>query len=78
MGLELNDIERIAYEQKEWDSICSTCHEKKPDVKRRYSFGEYAGKQCEECCYQFADACGLVPSPADLCGCVACRYGDGC
>lgn len=39
--------------------ICTSCCEERDDVERRYSFGFYAGRLCEDCCMKYRDHCGL-------------------
>lgn len=39
--------------------ICTSCGEERDDVERRYSFGIYAGRLCEDCCHTYRDHCGL-------------------
>lgn len=38
---------------------CSRCHEDKPDVEERYSYGVYAGRYCTDCCSSYRDNCGV-------------------
>lgn len=48
---------------------CRKCREMVPYVAERYSFGVYAGKFCDNCCYKYRDHCGLDQpqgSPDDL------------
>ena len=50
---------------------CPKCHDMVPEsqIETRFSYGVYAGKFCEKCCYTYADACGLggyQGSPSDL------------
>jgi hypothetical protein len=35
------------------------------DVEPRYSFGEYAGRLCPECCRKFRDHCGIDQGQGD-------------
>ena len=44
--------------------VCRRCRLPKEDVWKRYSFGVYAGKMCDECAYvSYRDHCGLVKNP---------------
>jgi hypothetical protein len=38
---------------------CTSCGEERDDVERRYSFGFYAGRLCEDCCLHYRDHCGI-------------------
>ncbi len=39
--------------------ICTCCGEERDDVDRRFSFGCYAGRLCDDCCMTYRDHCGL-------------------
>jgi hypothetical protein len=45
---------------------CTRCGVDRPDVRERISFGVYAGRICEECCYDFRDHCGLDQPQGDF------------
>lgn len=47
------------------DSLCTSCGEIKPDVRGRYSFGIYAGRLCEDCCWGYRDNCGIGQPQGD-------------
>lgn len=38
---------------------CTSCGRERNDVEERYSFGIYAGRLCEDCCYKYRDHCGI-------------------
>jgi len=43
--------------------ICTRCCEPKKSVERRYSYGYYAGRLCDQCAYDaYRDHCGLEGS----------------
>lgn len=47
------------FPDEHWDT-CTRCGELKPGkVRERYSFGIYAGRLCDDCCYTYRDNCGL-------------------
>ena len=41
------------------ENTCTSCGEERDDVERRYSFGFYAGRLCEDCCRHYRDHCGI-------------------
>jgi hypothetical protein len=46
---------------------CPTCRKLVPEeeIEERYSFRYYAGRFCNECCYSYADHCGLTGRQGD-------------
>jgi hypothetical protein len=44
---------------------CTGCGIISPTVEPRYSFGIYAGRLCEKCCFKYRDHCGVDMEQGD-------------
>ena len=62
----IEDIREGAAEEIERLDTCTHCGEHKPgEVEERYSFGIYAGRLCNKCCFTYRDHCGIDQPQGD-------------